>query len=74
MRVASAAMAAILVSGITARATDFLMEGVDRARTGWVRDEKVFTPANVGTSKSGTVVRPGGLVRVSRPKRGEIDG
>jgi len=30
--------------------------------------------ANVGTSKSGTVVRPGGLVRVSRPKQGEIDG
>jgi hypothetical protein len=30
--------------------------------------------ANVGTSKGGTVVRPGGLVRVSRPKQGEIDG
>lgn len=30
--------------------------------------------ANVGTSRSGTVVRPGGLVRVSRPKQGEIDG
>jgi len=30
--------------------------------------------ANVGTSKTGTVVRPGALVRVSRPKRGEIDG
>ena len=30
--------------------------------------------ANVGTSKTGSVVRPGGLVKVSRPKQGEIDG
>ena len=32
-------------------ASDFLTEGVDNARTGWVRDEKVFTPANVGSTK-----------------------
>ena len=29
-------------------ASDFLTEGVDNARTGWVRDEKIFTTANVG--------------------------
>jgi outer membrane protein assembly factor BamB len=27
------------------------MEGVDNARTGWVRDEKIFSKANVGASK-----------------------
>lgn len=30
--------------------------------------------ANVGTNKRGTVVRPGGLVRAGRPRRGELDG
>src|SRR5262245_64083174 len=32
-------------------AYDVLMEGVDTQRTGWVRDEKIFTPANVGSMK-----------------------
>ena len=32
-------------------AHDVLMEGVDTERTGWVRDEKIFTPANVGSTK-----------------------
>src|SRR5689334_11495728 len=50
MRVASAAIAVVLVCGLTVSATDFLTEGFDSARTGWVRDEKVFTPANVGTT------------------------
>ena len=36
-----------LAAGVTAIASDFLTEGIDSARTGWVRDEKVFTPANV---------------------------
>jgi outer membrane protein assembly factor BamB len=51
MRLASIGIAVLLLSGITRAATDFLTEGVDAARTGWVRDEKVFTPANVGSSK-----------------------
>ena len=34
-----------------AGASDFLTEGVDNARTGWVRDEKIFTKANVGSMK-----------------------
>ena len=33
----------LLLSAVTGKATDFLTEGVDNARTGWVRDEKVFT-------------------------------
>lgn len=37
----------MLLSAVAASATDFLTEGVDTARTGWVRDEKVFTTANV---------------------------
>ncbi len=40
-----------LAAGVTAVASDFLTEGVDNARTGWVRDEKIFTPANVGGTK-----------------------
>jgi outer membrane protein assembly factor BamB len=44
--------AAVLLSGVGAvAATDVLMEGVDTARTGWVRDEKVFTLANVASTK-----------------------
>jgi outer membrane protein assembly factor BamB len=41
----------ILSSAVTLGASDFLTEGVDNARTGWVKDEKVFTPANVGSMK-----------------------
>jgi outer membrane protein assembly factor BamB len=37
-----------LAAGVTTIASDFLTEGVDNARTGWVRDEKIFTTANVG--------------------------
>jgi outer membrane protein assembly factor BamB len=48
-RLASATLL-ILAAGVTAIASDFLTEGVDNARTGWVRDEKVFTVANVGKS------------------------
>jgi outer membrane protein assembly factor BamB len=45
-------VAAILVawSG-TLVASDFLTEGIDNARTGWLKDEKVFTTANVGSMK-----------------------
>jgi outer membrane protein assembly factor BamB len=50
-RTAALAAGLLLVSGLTGAATDFLTEGVDKARTGWVRDEKVFTRANVGSSK-----------------------
>ena len=32
-------------------AADFLTEGVDNGRTGWVKDEKIFTTANVGGMK-----------------------
>ena len=39
---------ALQIPGGAAR---FLTEGVDIGRTGWVRDEKVFSPANVGRSK-----------------------
>jgi outer membrane protein assembly factor BamB len=43
--------AMVVCAGATVAATDFLTEGVDNARTGWVQDEKVFTTANVGSSK-----------------------
>ena len=41
----------LLLAGSTAGASDFLMEGVDAGRTGWVKDEKVFTTANVSGMK-----------------------
>ncbi|HYT64966.1 MAG TPA: PQQ-binding-like beta-propeller repeat protein [Vicinamibacterales bacterium] len=45
-------LAAILTSAsATVLASDFLTEGVDNGRTGWVRDEKIFTAANVGSTK-----------------------
>jgi outer membrane protein assembly factor BamB len=51
MRVARLVVFLLLLSALTGRATDFLTEGVDIGRTGWVRDEKVFTPANAGSMK-----------------------
>jgi outer membrane protein assembly factor BamB len=41
----------ILAAGVTTVASDVLTEGVDAARTGWVRDEKVFTTGNVAQTK-----------------------
>jgi len=41
----------ILLLGLTGDASDFLTEGVDKERTGWVRDEKVFTVGNIGQMK-----------------------
>src|SRR5262245_30843703 len=43
--------AVLLCFSGTLFAADFLTEGVDIGRTGWVKDEKVFTRANVGSTK-----------------------
>jgi putative pyrroloquinoline-quinone-binding quinoprotein len=51
MRMRELLVAGLLLSVQTTWASDFLTEGVDPARTGWVRDEKVFTTANVGSMK-----------------------
>lgn len=51
MRTRQIVAALVLSTGTTLLATDFLTEGVDNARTGWVKDEKIFTLANVGSSK-----------------------
>src|SRR5512132_2083868 len=51
MRVVSVGRVLLLLSTISIAASDFLTEGFDNARTGWVRDEKVFTTANVGSMK-----------------------
>jgi outer membrane protein assembly factor BamB len=51
MRAVRVGAVLLLLSGATMGATDFLTEGVDKERTGWVRDEKIFTKANVGSSK-----------------------
>ena len=48
----------LLLSRITMAASDFLTEGYDNARTGWVRATKVFTAANVGTTKLLWKVKP----------------
>ena len=41
----------VMCAGVTLCAADFLTEGVDIGRTGWVKDEKMFTVANVASSK-----------------------
>ena len=51
MRVARVAIGILLLSTVMGGTSDFLAEGVDSARTGWVRDEKVFTTANVASTK-----------------------
>jgi len=43
--------AALLSWAVTISATDVLMQGVDTERTGWVKDDKFFTLANVGSTK-----------------------
>jgi outer membrane protein assembly factor BamB len=47
MRTGTVAIAALLLSGATLIASDVLTEGVDSGRTGWLKDERVFTTANV---------------------------
>ena len=46
-----AALLALMLSVPTLWASDFLTEGVDAARTGWVKDEKIFNTTNVGSMK-----------------------
>jgi outer membrane protein assembly factor BamB len=41
----------LLCAGGSVLASDFLTEGVDAGRTGWVKDEKIFTTGNVGSSR-----------------------
>jgi hypothetical protein len=41
----------LAAASATLYAADYLTEGVDNTRTGWLRDEKVFTTANVGSSR-----------------------
>lgn len=50
MQAAKLTLVWLVAVGATGLASDFLTEGVDTQRTGWVRDERVFTPANVGAS------------------------
>jgi putative pyrroloquinoline-quinone-binding quinoprotein len=51
MRIVRIGLVLLLLSTITTGAVNFLTEGVDNARTGWVRDEKIFTTGNVGSMK-----------------------
>lgn len=49
MRKLGLVAAVVLISSVIATATsDFLTEGVDTGRTGWVQDEEIFTRENVG--------------------------
>jgi outer membrane protein assembly factor BamB len=51
MRIVRVLGALLLSASATVLANDMLTQGVDIGRTGWVKDEKVFTPANVGGMK-----------------------
>jgi outer membrane protein assembly factor BamB len=44
-------VAALLMSGGTVWAADYLTEGVDNARTGWMKNEKIFNTTNVKDMK-----------------------
>ena len=46
-RIRKYAALALLVSCVPLAASDYLTEGNDPGRTGWMKDEKVFTTANV---------------------------
>src|SRR4029450_3670474 len=50
-RVVQCLTAAVIISSIPLLASDYLTEGGDAGRTGWMRDEKVFTAANVKDMK-----------------------
>jgi outer membrane protein assembly factor BamB len=51
MRMYKLFVATLVLSGATVWASDYLAEGGDSARTGWVKDEKVFTVANAKDMK-----------------------
>src|SRR5258708_51005 len=51
MRIVRVLGALLVSASATVLATDILSEGVDSGRTGWVKDEKIFTAANVGGMK-----------------------
>ena len=51
MRIVRVLGALLVSASATVLANDMLTQGVDIGRTGWVKDEKVFTPANVGSMK-----------------------
>lgn len=51
MRVRDCVAAIVVLTSATVWGSDYLTEGVDNARTGWVRDEKVFTVANAKDTK-----------------------
>jgi outer membrane protein assembly factor BamB len=51
MRIVRIGLVLLLLSTATIGAVDFLTEGVDNARTGWVRDEKIFNAGNVASMK-----------------------
>ena len=44
-------VAFMLVGVVSVCAEDYLTEGVDNGRTGWLKNEKVFTTANVASMK-----------------------
>ena len=51
MRMCLTAAALVLAFVIRVWAAEYFTAGVDPGRTGWIKDEKVFTPANVASMK-----------------------
>src|SRR4051812_2290958 len=51
MRIRHVLAVLLICAGGSGLASDFLTEGVDIGRTGWVKDETIFTTANVASSK-----------------------
>src|SRR5262245_66113182 len=51
MRTSLTSTALVLAIAVRVWAADYLTAGVDPQRTGWVKDEKIFTPQNVSGMK-----------------------
>jgi outer membrane protein assembly factor BamB len=51
MRIGKFLLVGFLAWSVTLSAADYLTEGVDSQRTGWVRDETTLSPSNVGGMK-----------------------
>ncbi|HYT75068.1 MAG TPA: hypothetical protein VEL79_10000, partial [Vicinamibacterales bacterium] len=46
-----ASIVGLFCAGTLVWTADFLTEGVDTGRTGWVKDEKIFSTANAGRTE-----------------------
>ena len=68
------ALAVVVLAGVSLYGADYLTEGVDNGRTGWLKNEKTFNTANVRTcacsGRRRRTARHGRCTTCSRPGQG----